>query len=44
MNKIGEKILNKRHDIDSQLLEYMTNYFSVVVLKRVIPKNITLDD
>ena len=44
MNKIREKILNKRNDIDSQLLEYMTNYFSVVVLKRVIPKNITLDD
>ena len=44
MDKIREKILSKRNDIDSQLLEYMTNYFSVVVLKGVIPRGITLDE
>ena len=44
MDKIREKILSKRNDIDSHLLEYMTNYFSVVVLKGVIPRGITLDE
>ena len=44
MNKIREKILNKKSNINSELLEYLTNYFSVVLLKGVIPRGITLDE
>ena len=43
-NKIKELIKSRCKDIDSKRLVYFTNYFFTLVTKKIIPKNIELED